>query len=82
LTRTADLRREAGCHDEAANASGPVFGTDPPQVAVSKFPGYSPYEVLGVRFTEDSFSIFVAETVSAQDSARIFDELSGSPQTP
>jgi len=37
---------------------------------------YAPEEVLAVRFDEDSFAVFVADSVPRQESERIIRELS------
>jgi hypothetical protein len=57
---TAD---EADCHDEGRDAEGSVFSESPRQVAVWSLDGYSPEEVLAVRFDETSFAVFVAASM-------------------
>lgn len=70
---TAD---EAVCHDVGQDAPGSVFPDDPHQVAVWTFAGYASNQVLGVRFGQDSFVIFIAESVPRHQADRIFSELS------
>jgi Family of unknown function (DUF6281) len=70
---TAD---EAVCHDVGQDAPGSVFPDDPHQVAVWTFAGYASDQVLGVRFGQDSFVIFIAESVPRHQADRIFSELS------
>jgi hypothetical protein len=53
---TAD---QAECHDFGPNAEGSVFPDDPRRVAVWAFDGYTPEEVVGVRFDRDSFVVYV-----------------------
>lgn len=69
---TAD---EADCHDLGPDAEGSVFSDTPKQVAVWTFRGYSPDEVLGVRFDNKSFAVFVAESVAPHDRNRILQQL-------
>ena len=70
---TAD---EADCDDVGPSPRGAVFSDDPPEVVVWSFAEYPPEEVLGVRFGEDSFAVFVAESVPRQEIDRIIRELS------
>jgi Family of unknown function (DUF6281) len=70
---TAD---EAVCHDVGRDARGSVFPDDPHQVAVWTFAGYAPDQVLGVRLGEESFVVFIAESVPRHQADRIVSELS------
>jgi hypothetical protein len=45
-------------------------------VAVWTFAGYAPDQVLGVRLGQDSFVVFIAESVPRHQGDRIFSELS------
>jgi hypothetical protein len=67
---------EAVCHDVGRDAPGSVFPDDPHQVAVWTFAGYPPDQVLGVRFGQDSFVVFIAESVPRPQADRILSELS------
>ena len=70
---TAD---EAACHDVGRDAPGSVFPDDPHQVAVWTFAGYASDQVLGVRFGQDSFAVFIAESLPRPQGDRILSELS------
>ena len=70
---TAD---EAVCHDVGRDAPGSVFPDDPHQVAVWTFAGYASDQVLGVRFGQESFAVFIAESVPRRQADRILSELS------
>jgi Family of unknown function (DUF6281) len=70
---TAD---EADCHDVGPDPKWSVFPENPRQVEVWSFEGYSPHEVVGVRFDDDSFAVFVAESVQPDRASRVFNELS------
>ena len=65
----------ADCHDVGENAAGSVFPEHPQQVTTWSFGGYSPERVLGVRYDEDSFVVFVADSVPGAERERIFREL-------
>ena len=69
---------KAECHDVGEDAEGPVFGDDPEQVEVSSFEGYSPGEVVGVRFDDQRYEVYFAESLSSMDIERIAEELTGS----
>lgn len=62
---------EAECHDVGPEAPGSVFPDTPDQVAVWTFDGYSSGQVLGVRFGQDSFSVFIADSVPRDEAERI-----------
>lgn len=66
----------AECHDVGENPEGSVFMDDPRQVAVWSFHGYPLEQVLGVRRDENSYEVFVAESVPRADVDRIVGELS------
>lgn len=67
------LAELAECHDVAGEGS--VFPEDPQYVGAWSFPGYPTDQVLGVRFDEDSFAVYVADGVPRAESERIFREL-------
>ena len=69
---------KAECHDVGEDAEGPVFGEHPEQVEVSSFEGYSPGEVVGVRFDDQRYEVYFAESLSSMDIERIAEELTGS----
>jgi hypothetical protein len=62
---------EADCEDEGREASGSVFPDAPQQVAVWTFGDYSSDQVLGVRFGEDSFTVFISDSVEPDEAERI-----------
>lgn len=66
---------QAECHDGGEEPAGSVFPDDPGQVTTWTFQGYPPQKVLGVRFDEESFAVFVADNVSERESERIFEAL-------
>ena len=68
---------EAECHDVGADARGSVFADTPRQVRTWTFKGYSPDQVLGVRYGKNGFGVFVADTVDPDDRERIYAGLSG-----
>ena len=65
------------CHDVGEDAEGSAFGDDPEQVDVSSFEGYSADEVVGVRFDDQRYEVYFAESLSSRDIERISEELSG-----
>ncbi len=67
---------EADCHDVGRNAPGSVFPDDARQVAAWTFDGYASDQVLGVRFAQDSFTVFVADSVPRDQGERILRQLS------
>jgi hypothetical protein len=69
---------QADCEDVGPSPRGPVFSERSEQVAVWALPGYSTEEVVTVRFNEDSFTIFVADSVPRGEIDRIVRELSSS----
>lgn len=69
----------AVCHDVGAGASGSVFPDVPAHVRTWTFDGYSPDEVLGVRYGHHDLAVFVAGTVRPADRERIYADLSGDP---
>ena len=66
------------CDDQGSTARGAYFGDDPDRVTVWSFAGHSPDDVLGVRFKEGSFAVFVARSLTTADRDRILDELRNS----
>lgn len=67
---------EADCDDVGPSPQGSVFSEDSGRVTVWSFTGYAPDEVLGVRFDEDSLSVFVADSVVRREVDRIVEDLS------
>jgi hypothetical protein len=65
----------ASCDDTSRNASGAYFPDDADSVKVWSFDGYPPDEVLGVRLNRESYTIFVAETLSDAARDRVVREL-------
>jgi hypothetical protein len=65
----------AECHDVGEDAAGSVFPTHPRQVITWSFRGYPPEEVVGVRVDQDSFAVFVADSVRLAERERIWREL-------
>ncbi len=68
---------EAECHDVGADAAGSVFPDDARSVSVSTFDGYAPGDVLGVRFDENTFTVFMADSLSPDERDRVLEELAG-----
>jgi hypothetical protein len=73
-SRYASAER-ADCHDVGNDAAGSVFPDEPDRVATWTFEGYAPTKVLGVRYSKDAFGVFVADSVSAEESQRIYADL-------
>ena len=71
---------EAACHDVGDDPEGSVFLDHPQQVTALAFPGFAPEEVLGVRFDEETFRVFVVESLPRADDDNIVEELRQSPQ--
>lgn len=65
----------AECHDVGRNAPGSVFLEDPRQVTAWTFEAYPPEQVLGVRFEDDTFAVFVADSVPRDERDRIYRDL-------
>ena len=66
----------AECQDVGEDARGAVFPDDPRKVEAVRIPGHDTDEVLGVRFDDDSFTVYVAESVPDDEQERIYEELS------
>ena len=66
----------ADCHDVGDDAAGSVFPDEPDRVATWTFEGYATTKVLGVRYSKHAFGVFVANSVSAEESQRIYADLS------
>ena len=64
--RFGDAER-ADCDDSGADPGGSSFGDEPDSVTVWSFEGYSPNEVLGVRLDQESYTIFIADSVEDSD---------------
>jgi hypothetical protein len=64
--------------DMGAEARGAYFPTDPDQVDVWSFDGYDPREIIGVRQSDGTFAVFVAETMPEAEVDDVIDVLSGS----
>lgn len=67
---------EAECHDVGKDAAGSVFPGDPRQLNAWTFEGYPPEQVLGVRFDEHTFAVFVADSLPEGDRDQILRDLS------
>jgi hypothetical protein len=70
---------QADCEDVGPSPRWSVFSESPQQVAVWSLPGYSTEEVVAVRFNEDIFTIFVADSLPRGEIDRVVRELSSSP---
>ena len=66
---------EADCQDVGSDAAGSVFPETPRHVATWTFAGYPPAKVLGVRFGQDSFAVFVADSVAPEEREQIYEDL-------
>lgn len=71
---------EADCDDVGDDAAGSVFPEEPRQVTTWAFPQYPPEDVLGVRFDQDTFAVFVADTVPPEKRDRIYKALANEPR--
>ena len=71
---------EAACHDVGDDPEGSVFLDHPRQVTVWAFRGFAPEEVLGVRFDEETFRVFVVEAFPRADVDDLVKELRQSPR--
>jgi hypothetical protein len=67
---------QADCEDVGPSPRWSVFSDNPEQVAVWSLPGYSTEEVVAVRFNEDLFTIFVADSLPRGEIDRLVRELS------
>jgi hypothetical protein len=78
-TRRSALRYssadEADCEDVGEDADGSVFPEHPRQVTTWAFSGFSPVKVLGVRIDQESFVVFVADSVPPEERDRIYRNL-------
>ena len=72
------VAEKAECHDVGEDAEGSVFGDDPPEVKVWSFEGFSPDEIVGVRFDDQQFEVYLADSLAPADIERISEELSDS----
>ncbi|QNN51972.1 DUF6281 family protein [Nocardioides mesophilus] len=71
---------EAECQDVGSEAAGPVFPASPHTVTTWTFSGYPPTKVLGVRSDQDSFAVFVADSVASKEREAIYEDLAaGAP---
>lgn len=66
----------ADCEDVGEDARGSVFPAEPEQVMAWTFPGFSPDEVVGLRFDESSFEVFIADPLPDGERERLFEQLS------
>ncbi len=73
-----DTAVEADCDDLGPSPRGPEFTEDSKQVAVWSLPGYSTDDLVVARFNEDSFTIFVADSMPRSEVDRVIGELSPS----
>ena len=67
---------EADCDDVGPSPQGSVFTENSEQVAVWSLRGYSTDDVVAARFNEDSFVIFVADSMPRGEIDRVVGELS------
>ncbi len=67
----------AECEDVGKDAAGSVFPDDPTRVATWAFDGYPPAAVLGVRYGNGSFGVFIADSLSVEERERIHEDLVG-----
>lgn len=74
-----DTADAADCDDEGPSPRGSVF-TGPEQTHVWSLPGYSTDDVVAARFSEDSFTIFVADSMPRGEIDRVVGELSSDPE--
>ena len=54
---------EADCEDVGQDAAGTAITEHPRQVTTWAFSGFPPKKVLGVRVDQDSFTVFVAQSL-------------------
>src|SRR5690554_6624362 len=66
----------AECHDVGEDAEGSVFSADPPQVTIWSVEGYSPDDLVAVRFDDDLFQVFFSESLPAEEVERTAEDLS------
>ncbi|RYC14835.1 DUF6281 family protein [Nocardioides zhouii] len=69
-TRHASADR-AECDDAGEDPEGLVFPDDPVEVQTWTFEGYSPAQVLGLRYDDGSFGVLIADDVAADEQRRI-----------
>ena len=70
----------AECQDTGCDPKGSVFSGEPTQMTVWSFEGYSTDQVVGTRFDDDSYAVFVADSDSDQEAERLLQELA-SPES-
>ena len=70
---------EADCQDVGQDAAGSVSPEQPHHVTTWEFPGYSPATVLSVRYGEDSFGVFLAESLGPDERERVYADLISAP---
>ena len=68
----------ASCDDNGEDASGAYFPDDASRVTTWEFEGFSPDDVLGVRFEEGTLSVYVSDSVSLDERERLIKELATS----
>jgi hypothetical protein len=73
-----DAAVAADCDDVGPSPRGSGFTENSQQVAVWSLPGYSTDDVVAARFNEDSFTIFVADSMPRSEIDRVVGELSPS----
>lgn len=71
-----DTADAADCDDEGPSPRGSVFTGHSEQTHVWSLPGYSTDDVVAARFSEDSFTIFVADSMPRGEIDRVVGELS------
>jgi hypothetical protein len=70
------VREEADCADVGPDAAGSLFPESPRHVTTWTFVNYPPAKVLGIRAgSTDSFAVFVADSVPAEERDRIYEDL-------
>ncbi len=67
----------ADCRDTQPDSPGSVFASTPPKEAVGTFRGFPAEEVLGVRFNETTYSVFIAQSLPRAKGEAILADLRG-----
>lgn len=73
-----DTAVEADCDDQGPSPRGSEFTEESKQIAVWSLPGYSTDDLVLARFNENSFTIFVADSMPRSEIDRVVSELSPS----
>ena len=69
-TRHASADR-AECDDTGEDPQGSVFPDEPAQVQTWMIDGYSPAQVLGLRYDDGSYGVLIADILGADEQRRI-----------